>query len=118
MEEMNSFTTLADYIPDAVAETLNRQARDYIEKLTMPFGKYKGEDIVNVPLSYLDNTVSTMPCTWFASAIRGYVASVMLCAINEGIVTDAKVPNRSGWAIFLEIEAMRRTDSETLPTEN
>jgi hypothetical protein len=117
METMNSFTALADYIPTAVADELDDRA-EVIRELKMPFGKYKGTAIFEVPLSYLDRTISGMPPTWFANSIREFVAKWMRCAINEQVVDQAQVPNLSAWQIWLEVQAARRADSETLPTDS
>lgn len=42
--------------------------------LVMPFGKYQGYMLEDVPLRYLDETVSVMPQTWFIREVIHFVS--------------------------------------------
>ena len=114
---MNTWTALADYIPTAVADELDDRT-EVIRELKMPFGKYKGTVIFEVPLSYLDQTISSMPPTWFANSMREFVAKWMRYAISEEVVDQAQVPNLSARQISVKVDAARRVDSDTLPTDD
>jgi len=37
--------------------------------IVMPFGKYKGIELRNIPVRYLDETISTMPSTWIVRRV-------------------------------------------------
>ena len=114
---MNTWTALADYIPKAVADELDDRA-EVIRELKMPFGKYKGTAIFEVPLSYLDQTISIGAPTWFVNSIREFVAKWMRYAISEEVVDQAQVPNLSAWQIWVKVDAARRVDSAALPTDD
>lgn len=43
----------------------------------MPFGKYTGMNLTEIPLGYLDMTVSVMPPTWVIRRVQEFVDTVM-----------------------------------------
>lgn len=70
------------------------QAIENLCDFVMPFGRFKGEKLGDVPLSYLDQTISVMPQTWFVRQVRTFVDLTM--DTNETCGYDGfPVPNRS-----------------------
>jgi uncharacterized protein (DUF3820 family) len=58
-------------------ETTCNAVRDLRDQ-TMPFGKYEGKTLGEIPLRYLDQTVSTMPDTHIVRLIKKFVS----CAVE------------------------------------
>ena len=81
-------------LPDELDE--KRTGKDLsIYYFKLPFGKYDGTMLEEIPLRYLDDTVSTMGETWLPRVVRRFVSACMWAASEEGIVIDLKVPNDS-----------------------
>lgn len=56
----------------AICLESNRRAQSnlrHLGELRVPFGKYMGMELQDVPLSYLDRTVSQMPTCWFVRRV-------------------------------------------------
>lgn len=48
---------------------------DY-QDLILPFGKYQGQPLHEIPLHYLDETIAVMPPTFLVRAVRAYVNAI------------------------------------------
>jgi uncharacterized protein (DUF3820 family) len=46
-------------------------------QITMQFGKYAGLPLSQIPLCYLDQTISSMPSSWFVRRVQEFVDLVM-----------------------------------------
>lgn len=64
-------------------------------ELPITFGKYIGIMLEEIPLKYLDETVSTMGETWLPRVVRRFVSACMTASLDEGAITELKVPNLS-----------------------
>lgn len=49
----------------------------WLSKIVMPFGKYENYTFDNIPLKYLDETISPMPTVWIVERAREYVSLSM-----------------------------------------
>jgi hypothetical protein len=90
-------------------EQLQLQNRQQIGYCAIPFGKYQGTLIKDVPLKYLDQTVSAMGATWFADAVRKYVQTCMHLLLSECEV-KAEVPNMSWARLVTDVIQKRNPD--------
>jgi len=52
--------------------------------ITIGFGKYESHALGDIPLRYLDETISVMPPTWVTRIAAKYVDSAMELAIIHG----------------------------------
>ncbi len=50
---------------------------EHVGRTEIPFGKYKGQNLCEVPLRYLDETVCVMPATWFVRTVTAFVDHAM-----------------------------------------
>jgi len=93
-------------LQDALTSTglkLNRTSklrRNSLGQLVMPFGKYNGKIFDEVPLSYLDETISVMPATWLVSVAKEYVMMCMGILFNGSLGHIKTVPRHSWNAIL------------------
>lgn len=93
-------------LQDALTSTglkLNRTAklkRNSLGQLILPFGKYNGKIFDDVPLSYLDETISVMPATWLVTMAKEYVAMCMGILFN-GSLGHIKIVPRHSWNAIL-----------------
>lgn len=55
----------------------DRERRLLFGVLVMPFGKYQGTTLNDVPLKYLDETISVMPPTYFVRSSQQFVSACM-----------------------------------------
>lgn len=63
-------------------------------RLEMPFGRYKGKELSQISLRYLDQTVSVMPQTYFVRRVIEFVDNVMHgCGFL--LESDTRPPDRS-----------------------
>lgn len=67
-----------------------------LEEFEMPFGKYKGQRLKNVPLRYLDETICSMPETWFIRQVKNYVDMEMSGLVDYWHFKATKCPTLSG----------------------
>jgi len=94
-------------ISNLKSEQLHDAEREYaLASITMTFGKYVGKSLSEIPLRYLDETVSVMPKTWLVRRVHEFVDLVMDNYHVEGFWV-AKVPHLSSE----EIEQIRDSDS-------
>ena len=49
----------------------------YLRILVLPFGKYEGHRFEDIPLSYLDKTISVMPDQWIVRSARRFIDMAM-----------------------------------------
>jgi hypothetical protein len=56
----------------------NRKAHDVLGNIILPFGKYEGKILHDIPIKYLDMTVSAMPSTWVVRSVQLYVSQTMM----------------------------------------
>ena len=82
---------------DFIAERMYRERFiiDQASRILMPFGKHQGKAITEVPLKYLDETISTMPQTWLVRRVREFVDVAM---------QHTNAPDEPGQCSFDEIE--------------
>lgn len=71
-----------------------------IDNIEIPFGKYQGKMFREVPLRYLDETVSKFPDTWVSRRARDYVDAAMfrlraLCFTRDCGFIYTAVPNKT-----------------------
>ncbi len=93
-------------------EDLRIEQRDdrieYLRSLTMPFGKHKGERLDEIPLKYLDATVSGIqPSTWFIRRVHEFVDLVM--QVDRFSECEYAVLDRSFNQVESEIDEAVRT---------
>lgn len=62
-------------------------------EMPITFGKHIGKMLNEIPLKYLDDTLSTMGDSWLPRIVRSFVWAAMHTAIHEGVITELKVPN-------------------------
>ena len=73
------------------------------EYIHMPFGKHKGTNLVDVPLSYLDETISIMPPTWFVRRVQKFVDCIMAHGQMYGVITTSHAPSKSAKQLLEDI---------------
>jgi hypothetical protein len=71
--------------------------------IIMPFGKYNGKALCEIPLRYLDGTVSVMPPTWLVRRVQEFVDLAMSRGEWGEVTGRRSVPN----ATFVELELDR-----------
>jgi len=98
-----------DCLPGHLEAWRQERARN-IGNFDMPFGKYKGKSINNVPLKYLDQTIGTSGDAWFVNAVRQFVESCMEVAMDK--LDMSTVPNMSWCQI---IEAINEVEPDWQP---
>lgn len=81
-------------------------------EIEMPFGKYVGRMIWDIPLRYLDETISIMPPTWLVRRIREFVDHAMqqvgkLDCIG-GDTCFPRVPNKTASDMWAEYNKKMR----------
>jgi hypothetical protein len=69
-----------------------RDALDLFGGVAMPFGKFIGKEMRDIPLDYLDRTVSVMPPTWFTRRVQEYVDAAMVHPLVPIGTGSADVP--------------------------
>lgn len=74
------------------------------KQLIMPFGKYAGRIFADIPLKYLDETVSVMPPTWIIRQAQRFVGASMRSKNKIFSGEKSVVPNAS-WNDFWPDEA-------------
>jgi uncharacterized protein (DUF3820 family) len=77
----------------SIVETLHHQGH-LAGSLKMPFGKYEGRELMKIPLSYLDQVVSTMPPQWIVRQVQLFVDAAMN-DLRGREKEPMQVPNRS-----------------------
>lgn len=70
--------------------------------MEMSLGKYRGDIIDEIPLKYLDDTISKMD-GWIGRAVQRYVDACMDALMEEGLVTKMRVPNYSWYQLKCRI---------------
>lgn len=68
-----------------------RQIIDLCSNVVMPFGKHSGTCLLDIPLRYLDETVSVMPPTWLVRTCQKLVDEAMEHPLAGG------EPGRETW---------------------
>jgi uncharacterized protein (DUF3820 family) len=68
---------------------------DQLSVLVIPFGKYCGSEIKDVPIRYLDETVSVMPETWFVRRVREFVDAAMWHPMSKAGEQSARACNET-----------------------
>ena len=84
----------------------------------MPFGKYKGVQLRNIPLKYLDETISVMPPNHFIRLVQRFVDDCMIEVLDHYLTLHCRtsyglhpVPNHS----ISEIRRMIENNLEGKP---
>jgi len=73
-----------------------------IGETVLPFGKYCNHRICDVPLRYLDETISPMPDQWLVRRVKKYVDHVMdICLSMLVVKNDGKIPNKTAEQLLL-----------------
>ena len=103
----DSILNIAQQVEDFVSLGKRIEDQEYIASLgeiEMPFGKHKGSSLIDIPLYYLDETVSQMPKTWLIRAVIKFVDGFMKRKewTQEGFGLPASLPNKSANQIIQE----------------
>jgi len=64
-----------------------------ISNIILPFGKYLGKRFDEIPLKYLDETISQMPDCWITRMAREYVSLCMWFYMDSDEIFE--IPNKS-----------------------
>lgn len=77
------------------------------------FGKYKGYSLYDIPLSYLDKTIGSMPSSWIVRTVQKFVDACMRLLLAEyGDDYFTQLPPNKAWSEFQkEIEKQREVPS-------
>jgi hypothetical protein len=69
---------------------------EFYSKIIIPFGKYNGKQLGEIPLSYIDQTLSAMPNNYVSRSSSKFIDHVMMIVFNTFDCDDFRgIPNRS-----------------------
>lgn len=102
----NELMRLYDYI-DSMAKSDIEIVIDLLDTKIM-FGKYRGTILWEIPLKYLDGTVSQMPNSYFRRLSDRFVDACMSILLSECITTC--LPDESMKTIIMGAESCEKVD--------